>query len=126
MRDESDVPAVRQGLRELATTVGFPRADVEAMATALSEIAYNIVIHAAGGDIALSIIRDDAGRVGILAVARDYGPGIPDTELAMRDGFSTGKGLGLGLPSARRLTDEFEIQSIAGQGTTVKLTKWRR
>lgn len=96
---------------------------MEALATAVSEIARNMLVHAGGGELFLGSI-ERAGRVGIVALARDTGPGIADIDEAMRDGFSTGDGLGLGLPSARRLVDEFELSSVVGQGTTVKLTKW--
>jgi serine/threonine-protein kinase RsbT len=125
VRNEADAAAVRQRTRELARTYGFRWSDIEALATAVSEIAHNVIAHGGGGDLVLSGTRDDAGRVGIVAIARDEGPGIADLEQAMTDGFSTGKGLGLGLPSARRLVDEFELESVLGQGTTVKLTKWR-
>lgn len=115
--------AARQRTRELAEAHRFRRGDMEALATAVSEIARNILVHAGGGELFLTTI-EHAGRVGIVAIARDSGPGIADLDEAMRDGFSTGNGLGLGLPSARRLVDEFELCSVAGQGTTVKLTKW--
>jgi serine/threonine-protein kinase RsbT len=124
VRAEADIAAACRSARELAQAHGFPWADSEALATAVSEIAYNVVLHGGGGDLALTTIRSDAGRVGIVATVRDCGPGIVDIEQAMRDGFSTGDGLGLGLPGARRLVDELELESVVGQGTTVKLTKW--
>jgi serine/threonine-protein kinase RsbT len=92
---------------------------------AILEVARNIVRYAGMGEIVLSTIRQD-GRGGIVIVARDDGPGIPSVERAMRDGYSTGGGLGLGLPGARRLMDEFKIVSEIGQGTTIEMKKWKR
>jgi serine/threonine-protein kinase RsbT len=123
LEDDSDVAAARQQARELARSQGLVPTAIEALATAVSEIARNVIVHAKGGEILLGIANHD-GRSGVVAIARDDGPGIPDIDDAMRDGYSTGNGLGLGLPSARRLVDEFEILSVAGQGTTVTLTKW--
>lgn len=115
--------AARQRTRELAEAHHFRRSDTEALATAVSEIARNILVHAGDGELLLGS-SESAGRIGLVAIARDHGPGIADVDQAMRDGFSTGDGLGLGLPSARRLVDEFELSSVVGQGTTVKLIKW--
>jgi serine/threonine-protein kinase RsbT len=95
----------------------------EALATAVTEIARNIVVHAWSGEIALGILEQDTRR-GVIVTARDAGPGIADLERAMLDGFSTGTGLGYGLPGARRLVDEFEIESKVGVGTMVTLKKW--
>ena len=92
------------------------------IATAISELARNIVQYAQRGEIILSVV--EGSRRGIQIVARDQGPGIPDLELAMRDGYSTGGSLGLGLPGARRLMDEFAIDSEVGKGTTVSMRKW--
>jgi serine/threonine-protein kinase RsbT len=123
LRDESDVAAARRDARVLAHRYGLPLSSVEALATAVSEVARNVIVHARSGEIMLGIVKG-AERVGIVAVARDEGPGISDIEDAMRDGYSTGVGLGLGLPGARRLVDEFELRSAPGQGTTVSLIKW--
>jgi serine/threonine-protein kinase RsbT len=123
LRCEADVAEARRRARELALAHGLRWSDVEALATALSEVARNVIVHAGGGEILLGSIND-AGRVGVVAIARDEGPGIPDIEQAMRDGYSSGDGLGLGLPSAQRLVDEFELHSVIGQGTRVSLTKW--
>lgn len=122
---EGDVVNARQLGRELAATIGFRGTDLTLIATAISEIARNIVTYASRGEILLSVesCRD---RRGIRVVARDDGPGIPDIELAMRDGYSTGNSLGLGLSGARRLMDEFAIESEVGVGTIVTMAKWTR
>jgi serine/threonine-protein kinase RsbT len=122
---DGDVITARHKGRELAQQVGFAGSDLTIIATAISEIARNIVVYAQRGEVSLSIVEKD-GRNGILVVARDDGPGIPDVDRAMRDGFSTGNSLGLGLPGAKRLMDEFEITSTVGKGTTVTMRKWKR
>jgi serine/threonine-protein kinase RsbT len=122
---DGDIVAARQKGRDLATQIGFSGSDLTVIATAISEIARNIVVYAQRGEISLSIVERD-GKRGILVIARDEGPGIPDIEQAMRDGFSTGRSLGLGLPGSRRLMDEFEISSAVGQGTTVTMRKWKK
>jgi serine/threonine-protein kinase RsbT len=123
-RDGDIVEARRKG-RELAQRIGFTGSDLTLIATAISEIARNIVVYADRGRISLSE-ADKGGRRGIVVIARDEGPGIADIERAMRDGYSTGNSLGLGLPGARRLMDDFEIMSTVGQGTTVTMRKWKR
>ncbi|MBI4459401.1 MAG: anti-sigma regulatory factor [Acidobacteria bacterium] len=120
-----DVVTARQQGRALAQQIGFEGSDLTVISTAISEIARNIIEHAQKGEIVLNAINDP-GRPSILVIARDEGPGITDISLAMQDGFSTGKGLGLGLPGARRLMDEFDIRSEPGEGTTVIMRKWRR
>ena len=120
---DGDVVTARQRGRELAMELGFKGSDLTVIATAISEIARNIVSYAERGDITLSV-RTMGGRRGISIVARDAGPGIPDIGKAMEDGFSTGKSLGLGLPGAKRLMDEFQIESQVGVGTTVTMGKW--
>ena len=122
---DSDIVDARQKGRELAVQIGFSGSDLTLIATAISEIARNIVVYAQKGEISLGII-ERGGKRGVMVVARDEGPGIPDIEQAMRDGFSTGRSLGLGLPGAKRLVDEFEIVSGVGKGTTVTARKWRR
>jgi serine/threonine-protein kinase RsbT len=122
---ESDIVIARQKGRELAAALGFSSTDQTLLATAISEVARNIVSYAGRGEIALSSISEGLRR-GIMVVARDQGPGIRDCELAMRDGYSTGNSLGVGLPGARRLVDEFELASTLGAGTTVTLRKWLR
>ena len=122
--DESDVFVARRRARELALDEGFAEAGAAAIAIAVSEVARNIALHAGGGEILLGVERAREGRRGIVVVARDAEPGIPDVEAAMTDGFSTRRGLGLGLPSARRLMDEFTLESSVGKGTTVVMRKW--
>ncbi|PYM40295.1 MAG: ATP-binding protein [Candidatus Rokuibacteriota bacterium] len=122
---DSDIVAARQKGRELAAQCGFPSTDLAVVATAISELARNIVRYAVRGEIILRLI-DDNGRRGVEVVATDDGPGIPDVTLAMQDGYSTSGSLGLGLPGVRRLMDEFEISSDFGKGTTVTARKWKR
>ncbi|OLC67000.1 MAG: ATP-binding protein [Candidatus Rokubacteria bacterium 13_1_40CM_2_68_8] len=123
IRHESDVAMARKRVREMARRQGLEERAVEALATAVSEVARNIVVHAGLGELLLDA-AEERGRRGVVVIARDGGPGIPDLEMALRDGYSSAEGLGLGLSSARRLVDEFEIISTAGQGTTVTLKKW--
>jgi len=122
---EHDIVTARQAGRELAAALGFSSTDQTLLATAISEIARNIVTYAGKGTIAVGRVDRD-GRAGVVVIARDDGPGITDIELAMRDGYSTGKSLGVGLPGTRRLVDEFELVSAPGAGTTVTLKKWLR
>jgi serine/threonine-protein kinase RsbT len=122
---DGDIVAARQKGRDLAALAGFSGSDLTIIATAISEVARNIVVYARRGEIGLSVVEKD-GRSGILVIARDEGPGISDVAQAMRDGFSTGNSLGLGLPGAKRLMDEFEITSAVGRGTTVTMRKWKR
>ena|SRR5205823_9266740 len=123
INSEHDILTARRRGRELAADVGFSGSDLTIVATAISEIARNIVEYAGRGEIVFTLVRDGRSR-GIVVVARDEGPGIPDVALAMQDGYSTRKSLGLGLPGARRLMDEFDVQSEAGRGTTVTMKKW--
>jgi len=120
---DGDVVKARQRGRELAAQAGFSRTDLTLIATAISEVARNIVRFAQRGEIMVSLV-DDNGRPGVSILARDRGPGIPDLERALADGYSTYHGLGLGLPGCRRLMDEFDISSVVGQGTIVTMTKW--
>jgi serine/threonine-protein kinase RsbT len=120
-----DIVAARRRARELATEIGFSGSDLTIIATAISEVARNIVVYANRGEIVLTAVQR-GNRRGVLVVARDEGPGIPDIPRAMQDGFSTGKSLGLGLPGAKRLMDEFEISSEVGKGTTITMRKWTR
>ena len=122
---DADIVTARQLGREMASKAGISGADLTVVATAISEVARNIILYAVRGEIVLELTRRGA-RSGIVVVARDAGPGMPDIELAMRDGYSTGKSLGLGLPGARRLMDEFEIVSEVGRGTTITMRKWQR
>jgi RNA polymerase sigma factor (sigma-70 family) len=122
-RDADVVTARRRG-REVAEQLGFSPTDATLLATAISEMARNIVKFAVRGDITVHEVSEE-GRQGVTIVVRDVGPGIPDLELAMRDGYSTYNGLGLGLPGARRLMDQFDVVTEAGRGTTITMTKWR-
>ncbi len=125
IRDESDVAMARKWTRQFAADAGLDTSAVDALVTAISEIARNALVHAGGGEIILSSIEDGPRR-GVSAVARDQGPGIADVERALQDGYSTAGGLGLGLSSARRLVSEFEVKSSEGGGTTVTLRQWVR
>ncbi len=125
IKSEVDIVNARQQGRALAAKLGFAGGDLALIATAISEVARNIVTYASPGEIALAAV-EKAGRPGILVIARDRGPGIRDIALAMQDGFSTGKSLGMGLPGARRIMDEFDIVSEVGSGTTVTMKKWVR
>ena len=122
---DSDIIAARQKGREMAVEAGFKGSDLTLIATAISEVARNIIVYAKQGEIALSLASLGSRR-GIVVIARDDGPGIANIELAMRDGFSSGKSLGMGLPGAKRLMDEFEIVSEPGKGTNVTMKKWTR
>jgi serine/threonine-protein kinase RsbT len=120
---DGDIITARQQARLVAIDLGFTGSDLTRIATAISEVARNIITYAKRGAVILSAEHLGARR-GILIVARDGGPGIANIAQAMTDGFSTGKTLGLGLPGAKRLMDEFEIVSEVGVGTTVTMRKW--
>jgi serine/threonine-protein kinase RsbT len=121
---DADVVQARQRGREVAVRLGFSPTEATLLATAISEMARNIVKFAVRGQVVITEVTAETQQ-GITIVVRDVGPGIPDIDQAMLDGFSTYNGLGLGLPGARRLMDEFEVVSEAGRGTTVTMTKWR-
>jgi serine/threonine-protein kinase RsbT len=123
IRDESDVVMARKWTRQLALREGLPENAVEALVTAVSEVTRNVLVHAEGGELFLSVMEDGARR-GIAARVRDEGPGIQNLEQAMLDGYSSRGGLGLGLSSARRLVNEFRLTSSDGHGTTVILKQW--
>jgi serine/threonine-protein kinase RsbT len=118
-----DIVTARQEGRDLAERMGCSSIESTMIATAISEIARNVMSHAGRGEIAISTVTID-GRDAIEVVASDEGPGIVDIEGAMQDGYSTGPGLGLGLPGAGRLMDHFEVRSEVGVGTTVVMRKW--
>jgi serine/threonine-protein kinase RsbT len=122
---DADIILARQQARALAAELGFPLCDLTLIATAVSEVARNIVVYARRGEITVEIV-ERFGRRGVRVVASDRGPGIPDLERALSDGFSTGGSLGLGLPGARRVMDDFEVVSQVGVGTTVTMQKWAR
>ena len=120
---DDDVVAARQAGRRLASALGLGTTDLTLVATAISEVARNITAYAGAGEIVVRPV-ELAGSCGIEVVARDAGPGIADVERALQDGYTTGNGLGLGLPGERRLMDDFEIVSQTGVGTSVTMTKW--
>jgi serine/threonine-protein kinase RsbT len=118
------VVEARQHGRALAVKLGFSPGGATLLATAISELARNILQYAGHGEIALRPL-DRPGDQGLIVIARDHGPGIADVNMAMEDGYSTSGRLGLGLPGVRRLMDEFEIASAVGAGTTVRVVKWK-
>ena len=125
IRTDADVVTARQEARTMGARLGFSSTDLTLLATAISEVARNITTYAGEGEVLLRVLDEDA-RQGIEVLATDEGPGIEDVELAMQDGFTTGNGLGLGLPGTRRLVDEFSLHTTPGAGTTVRLVKWIR
>jgi serine/threonine-protein kinase RsbT len=126
IESDADVVTARQRARELAADLELSSTDQTLLATAISEVARNITTYAQRGEVSVSIVDEGDGRRGIRVVARDEGPGIEDIDRALQDGYTTGGGLGLGLPGARRLVDDFHIESAPGRGTTVTLVKWSR
>jgi serine/threonine-protein kinase RsbT len=125
IRTDADVVTARQEARAMGAELGFSSTDLTLLATAISEVARNITTYAGEGEVALRVLHD-SGREGIEVIASDDGPGIENVERAMQDGFTTGSGLGLGLPGARRLVDEFDVRTQPGSGTRVRLVKWTR
>jgi serine/threonine-protein kinase RsbT len=124
IRTDADVVAARQAVRARAVELRFSLVDQTKIVTAASELARNTLVYGGGGRMTLETV-DKPPRTGLRMVFEDKGPGIPDVEQALRDGFTTGGGLGLGLGGSRRLLDEMEIQSSAGQGTRITGTKWK-
>jgi serine/threonine-protein kinase RsbT len=120
---ESDIVTVRRCVRESTAKLGFGLVDQTKVVTAASELARNTLIHGRGGSMELATLNGP--RVGIRLTFEDRGPGIPDIELALRDGFTTGSGLGLGLGGAKRLVNEFEVKSRVGEGTKVTVIRWK-
>ena len=126
IESDGDVVTARQEARAMASALELSSTDQTLLATAISEVARNITAYAVRGEVALSVIEDDGGRRGIRVIARDDGPGIENVEQALQDGFTSGTGLGLGLPGARRLVHHFEIETAPGRGTKVTLVMWER
>jgi serine/threonine-protein kinase RsbT len=124
VQSAEDVVATRQAVRQRAVELGFNLVDQTKIVTAASELARNMVQYGGGGRVTIDAV-EDFGRRGIRLTFEDDGPGIPDVELAMKDGYTTGGGLGLGLSGARRLSNDFTIQSTPGKGTRVIITRWR-
>jgi serine/threonine-protein kinase RsbT len=121
---ESDIVASRRKCRSWATEAGFRLVDQTKIVTAASELARNTVQYGGGGQLLIEMV-DDSSRRGLRLTFSDQGPGIPDIERAMQDGYTTGNGLGLGLSGSRRLMNDFEIRSEVGRGTTIVATRWR-
>jgi serine/threonine-protein kinase RsbT len=124
VRTSNDVVRVRQLVRQWTVEVGFSLVEQTKMVTAASELARNTLEHGGGGIARLELLAD-GGRRGVRLVCEDQGPGIPDIQLAMSDGYTSRNGLGLGLGGARRLVNEFAIDSRAGEGTRVTITRWK-
>lgn len=122
---QADVVLARQTVREWAADLHLSLVDETKIVTAASELARNTLVHGRGGTMRLQVLNEGA-RTGLRLIFEDEGPGIPDVELAMRDGYTTGNGLGLGLGGAKRLVNEFEIQSKPGVGTRVTVTRWKQ
>jgi serine/threonine-protein kinase RsbT len=123
IESDLDIVKARQTGRTEAAKLGFSSTDLTLIATAISELARNIVMYAKQGEIVVRLVRSNE-KQGIIVIARDKGPGIADTRQTLQDGYSTSRSLGLGLPGVRRLMDEFEIESQVGQGTVVTIKKW--
>ena len=124
VQSAEDVVSVRQMVRQRAVEIGFNLVDQTKIVTAASELARNTLQYGGGGTVTIDTV-ENLGRRGVRLTFEDDGPGIPDVELAMKDGYTTGGGLGLGLGGARRLSSDFSIQSAPGQGTRVTITRWR-
>lgn len=126
IRSGDDVVRVRQQVRVVATQSGLSLVDQTKLVTAASELARNALVHGGGGTARVEVVTSAAGKPGVRVDFTDDGPGIPDVDLALTDGWTSGAGLGLGLSGARRLVDEFELTSKPGGGTSVIVTKWSR
>lgn len=125
INSDTDIVTARQKGRALAAQLGFSGSELTLIATAISEVARNIVEYAGSGEILFTPVSQ-SGQHGIVIVAQDEGPGIPDIERALQDGYSTSGGLGLGLPGAKRLVDDLQIESEPGRGTKVIMKKWKQ
>jgi serine/threonine-protein kinase RsbT len=125
IKTDVDVVNARQEVRGLVSGLRFSGSDLTLIATAISEVARNVVAYAGAGEIVLRLVQRGERR-GLTVIARDRGPGIADIKQAMQDGYSTSRGLGLGLPGSKRLMDDFEIVSEVGKGTEITMTKWER
>jgi serine/threonine-protein kinase RsbT len=123
LRSGEDVVRVRQSVRECTVSIGFSLVQQTKMVTAASELARNTLHHGHGGEMALEQVADGP-RKGLRLIFTDQGPGIADIEMALKDGFTTGSGMGLGLGGAKRLVDHFEIDSAVGKGTRVSILRW--
>jgi serine/threonine-protein kinase RsbT len=119
-----DIAVARNEVRQLAAVLGFGAMDQTRLATVASELARNVIKYAGRGRLIAQPMQGPDGRQALRLIFEDRGPGIPDIEAAMRDGFSTGRGLGKGLPGSKRLVNEFQIESEVGRGTRVTVTRW--
>ena len=124
LESEHDITVARVEVRTVAAALGFRLIDQTRLATVTSELARNVVKYAGRGRMIAQPTEDARGRQGLRLIFEDSGPGIPDIAAAMRDGFSTGRGLGKGLPGSKRLVDEFQIESEVGRGTRVTIIRW--
>ena len=124
LRSDSEIVRARQAVRAMCTECGFSLVDQTKMVTASSELARNTVDYAGGGAVLLETLRDQR-KSGVRLVFEDHGPGIPDIDLALRDGYTSGNGMGLGLGGAKRLSHEFEITSTPGIGTRIAIVRWK-
>ena len=124
LRSDVDIIAARRGVQAWAKELGLTVLDLTKVVTAASELARNAVVHGGGGEMCLQVVRQ-AGRQGLRLTFTDRGPGIDEVALAMQDGYSTGVGMGIGLPGARRLVNEFDLSSAPGEGTSVTIVRWK-
>jgi serine/threonine-protein kinase RsbT len=122
---QNDIVVVRQKVRAWATELGLGLVDQTKVVTAASELARNTLDYGGGGDVEIAALRNDANRPGIRLTFEDKGPGIPNVDLALTDGYTTGGGLGMGLSGSKRLMNEFRLDTEVGKGTRVIVTKWK-
>lgn len=125
LRTDIDVAVARRGVRDWAAELGLSMLDLTKVVTAASELARNAVIHGGGGEMCLQVVSERE-RQGLRLTFRDNGPGIPEIDRAMQDGYTTGRGMGMGLPGARRLVNEFALSSTPSEGTCVTIIRWKR
>lgn len=124
LRTSEDVVRMRQAVRQVAVEQGFSLVDQTKLVTAASELARNTIDYGRGGEVCIELIEQNH-RQGVRLTFTDHGPGIADIQTALRDGFTSGRGLGLGLGGAKRLSNEFHIESTVGQGTRVQIARWK-
>lgn len=125
IQSDLDIVAARMAARDMAKTMGFGAIDQARIATAISELARNIYLYAGEGTVTVGEVQQGA-RKGLEVICEDEGPGIEDIGLVMQDGYTTSKGMGMGMPGARRLMDDFDVISIVGEGTKITCRKWKR
>jgi serine/threonine-protein kinase RsbT len=124
LQSDTDVVAARHGVREWAREIGLTVLDLTKVVTAASELARNAVVHGGGGIMCLQMVRQ-TNRNGLRMTFSDRGPGIAEIDRAMEDGYSTAKGMGIGLPGAKRLVNEFDLASAPGEGTSITIVRWK-